>query len=179
MRLARRVSGSRRMSNDRLNLSDLNFSGSGPPKYERLKSHLSEAISSGRIRPGDALPPEKELALALKLARNTVRQALIDLERVGLLKRIHGKGTFVSDDAVHRLRDGRENSLNVYALVVPEVKSDFYASLLHGFDGAAYLLQRQVIVCATNNDVDKQAQIILNLMDKRVSGVSDRSDNSS
>jgi GntR family transcriptional regulator of arabinose operon len=159
------------MSTELLDFSELNLGGSGPPKYERLKSHLCGMISDGRLRPGESLPPEKELARTLKLARNTVRQALIDLEGAGLLNRVHGKGTFVNNDALKRLHDGHENSLNVYALVVPEAQSDFFASLLHGFDGAAYRQQRQVIVCATNNDVDRQSQIILNLMDKRVSGV--------
>jgi GntR family transcriptional regulator of arabinose operon len=159
------------MATGTLDLQEVDFGGSGPPKYERLKSCISGAISSGKLRPGDSLPPEKELALTLGVARNTVRQALMDLERGGLLKRIHGKGTFVNEDAIRHLRNGQEKGLNVYALVVPEAHSDFYASLLHGFDEAAYRQQRQVIVCTTNNDVDKQAQIILNLMDKHVAGV--------
>lgn len=152
-------------------LQDLDFSGNGPPKYERLKSCITGAISEGRLRPGDVLPPEKLLALTLGVARNTVRQALQDLEQNGLLKRIHGKGTFVDENAVRLLREGTDNSLNLYALVVPEAQSGFYASLLHGFDEAAYRQQHQVIVCSTDNDLDKQAQVILSLMDKRVAGV--------
>jgi DNA-binding LacI/PurR family transcriptional regulator len=152
-------------------LKEVDFSGSGPPKYERLKSCIASAISAGRLRPGDALPPEKVLAVTLGIARNTVRQALQDLEQSGLLKRDHGKGTFVSGNALRRIRDGFENGLNLYALVVPEAQSGLYASLLHGFDEAAYQLQHQVIVCSTGNDLDKQAQVILSLMDKRVAGV--------
>lgn len=152
-------------------LVDLDFSGSGPPKYERLKASISTAISEGRILPGDALPPEKTLSAQLNVARNTVRQALQDLEQEGLLKRIHGKGTFVSEDALSRLREGSENGLSLYALIVPEAQSDFYSSLLYGFDDAAYKQQHQVIICSTDNNLDKQAQVILSLMDKRVAGV--------
>jgi GntR family transcriptional regulator of arabinose operon len=159
------------MSTGFLDFSGLDLSGNGPPKYERLKSYLTCAILAGHLQPGDALPAEKELAVDLKIATNTVRQALTGLANDGLLKRIHGKGTFVNDPVsrVHVERDRKR--LNVYALVVPEAHSDFYASLLHSFEEAADRQQRQVLICATTNNIDKQAQIILNLMDKEVAGV--------
>jgi GntR family transcriptional regulator of arabinose operon len=152
-------------------LSDLSLDGKDPPKYEQLKNGITAAILSGRLQPGELLPPEKVLAASLGIARNTVRQALQELEKRGLLQRIHGRGTFVDTNALRLLRNGSDGHLEIYALVVPETQGGFYPSLLHGYEKAAHERNHQVIVCSSQNDLDKQAQVILSLMDKHVAGV--------
>ena len=68
--------------------------GSGP-LYLKLRQTLEEAISSGRLNHGDALPPERDLAEYANISRVTVRKAVDDLVKDGLLVRRHGSGTFV------------------------------------------------------------------------------------
>ena len=67
------------------------------PKYEQLKSFVLAELHSGRLKPGDALPSEPKLADSLQVARNTIRQALGELEQEGVIERIKGQGTFVRD----------------------------------------------------------------------------------
>ncbi len=69
--------------------------GSGP-LYLKLRQMLEEAITSGRLVQGDALPPERDLAEYANISRVTVRKAVDDLVRDGLLVRRHGSGTFVA-----------------------------------------------------------------------------------
>lgn len=66
-------------------------------KHARLKDAVMAAITSGRLIAGDQLPPEAELAAALSLSLGTVRRCLAGLAREGVVKRIHGRGTFVAD----------------------------------------------------------------------------------
>lgn len=54
------------------------------------------AIKSGQFRPGEKLPPERELSRSLGVSRPILRQALQDLEARGLVDIQHGRGTFVA-----------------------------------------------------------------------------------
>lgn len=73
----------------------------GTPKtrktYERIVAYIRGAISSGKLRPGDRLPPETDLARSLGVSRPTVREALKVLEALNVLESSTGPtgGTFV------------------------------------------------------------------------------------
>jgi GntR family transcriptional regulator len=66
------------------------------PLYHQLAGRLRSEIREGMIKPGDLIGTEKEIGDRYRVSRATVRQALGDLERDGLLVRITGRGTFVS-----------------------------------------------------------------------------------
>ena len=137
------------------------------PKYERLCVKLVQDVVSGRLKPGDLLPPEPLFAEQLQLARSTVRQALSQMERNGLVRRVRGKGTFIHEDAPARLKGG----LDVFALIVPDAQAGYYPSLMTGFEESSDESRNQVITISTRNDPYRQADAILQLIDKRVSGV--------
>jgi GntR family transcriptional regulator, transcriptional repressor for pyruvate dehydrogenase complex len=65
--------------------------------YEQIIAYIRGAISSGKLRPGDRLPPETDLARSLGVSRPTVREALKVLESQNLLRSSTGPtgGTFV------------------------------------------------------------------------------------
>lgn len=69
----------------------------GAPLYLQLKRLISEAISSRELQPGEALPPERDLAEKLSISRVTVRKALEGLVESGLLVRRQGAGTFIAE----------------------------------------------------------------------------------
>jgi GntR family transcriptional regulator of arabinose operon len=140
---------------------------SGTPKYERLRQYFVEEVLAGRLKPGDMLPTEQQLADTYAIARSTVRQALATLQRDGLIERIQGKGTFIHEDARVRSRP----DLDVFALVLPETQSAFYPSLQRSFDEAAGRVHNQILVCQSNNNLDRQGNVILQLIDKEVAGV--------
>jgi GntR family transcriptional regulator len=62
---------------------------------DTTEAALRERLSPGRARPGDRLPPEKELAEALGVSRGTLRLALERLESNGEIVRRQGSGTYV------------------------------------------------------------------------------------
>jgi DNA-binding transcriptional regulator YhcF (GntR family) len=58
---------------------------------------LRAAIDTGRLQPGERLPPARELAAAAGVNVNTLRTVLARLEREGYITARHGSGTFVAD----------------------------------------------------------------------------------
>jgi len=59
------------------------------------QAYAARAIETGAYGEGDRLPPERELAATFQAARSTVRRALDQLEKAGLVSRRLGSGTFV------------------------------------------------------------------------------------
>src|SRR5262245_39183800 len=66
------------------------------PLYLRLKRTIEDAVRHGIIGPGDALPSERDIAARADISRVTVRKAVRDLVKGGVLVQRHGSGTFVA-----------------------------------------------------------------------------------
>jgi GntR family transcriptional regulator len=66
------------------------------PLYYQLETVLRKRILSGKFKPDQAVPTEKELCQEFGVSRITVRQALLSLESDNLIRREQGRGTFVS-----------------------------------------------------------------------------------
>jgi DNA-binding FadR family transcriptional regulator len=58
---------------------------------------LSKLIQEGTLRPGEKLPPERQMAQHFGVARGPVREALRALALAGLITIVPGKGTFVAE----------------------------------------------------------------------------------
>lgn len=69
----------------------------GGPRYVQLRRRLKEGIGAGVLPPNAPLPPERELAEITDLSRVTVRKAIGDLVREGLVEQRQGSGTFVRE----------------------------------------------------------------------------------
>lgn len=65
------------------------------PLYRQAADFVRQRIQRGDFKIGDRIPSEAQLGQLLGVSRITVRQAVSELERDGLLKRVPGKGTFV------------------------------------------------------------------------------------
>ena len=64
----------------------------GTYKYSRIRGYLEGELAEGRLKSGESLPTELDLAEQFGVARSTVRQALAELQRSGLIRRVGGKG---------------------------------------------------------------------------------------
>jgi DNA-binding FadR family transcriptional regulator len=65
--------------------------------YEQIAEHLTQLIRERDMRPGDRLPPERELASQLGVSRPSVREAMIALETAGLVEVRTGSGTYIRE----------------------------------------------------------------------------------
>lgn len=64
--------------------------------YEKIIDYIEQNIIKGKYKKGDKLPPERDMALMLGSSRNSVREGLGILERMGAITSIQGAGNFVS-----------------------------------------------------------------------------------
>ncbi len=66
------------------------------PRYLRVKKLVQDAVASGDLKEGDAIPGERDVAVLLDISRVTVRKAFTDLVAEGVLVQRRGSGTYVS-----------------------------------------------------------------------------------
>ena len=66
------------------------------PLYTQIKEILRNRILDGTYKAHEQMPSESDLTRSFEVSRITVRQALGDLQKEGLIFKIHGKGTYVS-----------------------------------------------------------------------------------
>ena len=104
--------------------------------YEQIVEQIEESIRKGRLRPGDQLPPERELAQQFGVSRTAVREAVRALHEQQLVEAYSGKGTFVTDgrpSAIRRslgslVKNGRAKA-TAYLLEVREILEPEIAAL--------------------------------------------------
>ncbi|MFI9004924.1 GntR family transcriptional regulator [Streptomyces sp. NPDC053541] len=66
-----------------------------PSRRHTIAADLRTQISTGRLKAGDRLPSEPQLAVHYKVSTATLRHALALLQAEGLIEKVHGKGNFV------------------------------------------------------------------------------------
>ncbi|QDP39954.1 GntR family transcriptional regulator [Radiobacillus deserti] len=76
------------------------------PIYYQLEEQLKNQIESGILQPGDPIWSEREFTERYEISRMTVRQAINNLVHSGLLYRIKGKGTFVTEPKLEQKLTG-------------------------------------------------------------------------
>src|SRR3954465_10216332 len=77
--------------------------------YEQVAGQVTDLVARGEFKPGDRLPPERDLAKLLGVSRPTVREAMIALEIAGLVDVRVGAGVFVTDKAKNGTANGATN----------------------------------------------------------------------
>jgi GntR family transcriptional regulator len=70
---------------------------SGEPEYlwRRVADHLAARIEAGELAPGARLPRELDVADEYGVSHNTVRRAIAELRRLGLVRTLPNLGTYV------------------------------------------------------------------------------------
>ena len=77
--------------------------------YENVIEQIMNLIKNNELKPGDKLPPERELAAKLSISRGSLREAFRVLESRGLIKSKPGGGRFVREIR----KNGRNNTENI------------------------------------------------------------------
>lgn len=108
------------------------------PLYQQLKDILMDEIEAGKWEPNEKIPSENELSSLYGLSRMTARAVVSDLVKEGLLYRVQGKGTFVSE--------------KILAL------SPSYIGIREQLEQMGYEVKTQIVECKTMKSTGKIAR---------------------
>ena len=78
---------------------------SGAPIYDQIYSQIKDAILSGQVTEGEALPSIRALAKDLRISVITTKRASDELESEGFIYTLPGKGCFVAERSTELLRE--------------------------------------------------------------------------
>jgi GntR family transcriptional regulator, transcriptional repressor for pyruvate dehydrogenase complex len=93
--------------------------------YEQIVQQIEQSIQEGKLKPGDQLPAERELAQEFGVSRTAVREAVKTLSEKGLVEAYSGRGTFVSTGKSQAIR----HSLNSFLKSGDLEDSDYVAEM--------------------------------------------------
>jgi GntR family transcriptional repressor for pyruvate dehydrogenase complex len=91
--------------------------------FEEICERIREQLALGVLKPGDKLPPERDLAQQLGVSRNVLREALRSLEMAGVLRLQKGVkgGAFIREGDTSRMNDVMRDMLSLGTISVREL----------------------------------------------------------
>ena len=104
-----------------------------PRAYDLVLEYLKGQILEGKLKLGEKLPSERSLMAELGLSRNSVREALRQLENMGFVRSVHGQGNFLVNEA----GQGFSSILSMMILLRQSDRSEFL-TLRESLECAAY-----------------------------------------
>ena len=78
---------------------------SGKPIYEQICDQIKAAVVTGQLAEGEQLPSIRALANSLRVSAITTKRAYADLEALGLIETVQGKGSFVAGGNAELIRE--------------------------------------------------------------------------
>jgi GntR family transcriptional regulator len=114
----------------------INFK-SGMPIYLQVVDQVKAAAASGALRPGEMLPSIRPLAEELRVNRNTIAKAYSELESLGVIETLPGRGCFLKENHSGLRKEVRRKLLiaEIDQVIVQahhlQVARDEFLELLH------------------------------------------------
>ncbi len=139
--------------------------------YQIIVERLREDIEEARLVPGDKIPTEHELARSYQVSRITASRAVKELENLGMVHRVKGKGSFITDYA--NWRDGERpgaGSLSVVSLVLPFGEQVGYG-VLHGVESICKQSGHYTAFHNATGDPEHERETIETLISSGVQGL--------
>src|SRR6266851_5784473 len=139
--------------------------------HTQLMTYYRERILDGRLSAGTRLPTDEELAALYQISRDTVRQALALLANEGLIERVQGRGTFVSQPASNGSQMTQFKQKQIGLVLNRTFRTQLAMNLLVGVEQAAKLHGYNVSFTYSEGDQEQQARDIDRLRANHVLGM--------
>ncbi len=135
------------------------------PKYLKLKEYLMNEILMGRIKPGERIPSEHNLAEMFTISRHTVRKAVSMLINEGYLTSEHGRGTYCID------RSHSRNASRNIGVITTYISEYIFPKLIQGIDNVLSRNGYSIILKNTNNDTANEYKCLKDMLGKNIEGL--------
>lgn len=141
-------------------------------KHIRLKQEIKTWIENGKLRSGDLLPSENDIAQLFQVSRQTVRQALGGLEQEGLLSRHQGKGTYVSEPTIQNEAETAKLPDKQQIGVLTTYISDYiFPHIVRGIESELRRHGYGLVLSSTDNDKERERESLEMLLREPLSGL--------
>lgn len=143
------------------------------PMYKKIETYIIEQIRNESWKPRSRIPSENELAEQFGVSRITVKNALTALVDKGVVYRLQGKGTFVSDHKPEEILSMTSDDKGVLkaptvGFLLPRLDNRFTANLLSGIEDTLSENGYQLLFAKTNDSQDNE---ILKIHEMKQAGV--------
>lgn len=139
------------------------------PKYKILMEEILSWIVTGQFKPHDKLPSENEIGARFGMSRQTVRQALGDLEQEGWLYREQGKGTFVSGQTQSERR-GAPQGMTI-GMITTYISDYIFPTIVRGVESRLRERGARLLLASTDNEKEKEKQSLESMLREPLAGL--------
>ncbi|RUS47500.1 LacI family DNA-binding transcriptional regulator [Cohnella sp. AR92] len=146
---------------------------SKPKLYQNIIDHFTALADEGKLKPGDRIPTEQEIAEQFGVSRITVIRALKDLEYRGMLVRIKRKGSFIREDYVNggaiTVEVPVKERLPIIAVVLP-FGEEYGLDILQGVEQFCASQGYYVTYHNTGYSLKREREVLLKFLEDNISG---------
>ncbi|MFC4600355.1 substrate-binding domain-containing protein [Cohnella hongkongensis] len=133
-----------------------------------MKESIRTDILEGKIIPNQKIGSETDLIKRFNVSRQTIRQAVGELENEGWLYREQGRGTFCAD----RTKTMKDNqSHKTIAIITSYIRDGIFPSIIRGAE--SYLSEKgySILLASTNHNMEQEKKCLQNILTRRVDGL--------
>lgn len=133
--------------------------------YTKIKKQLIKDFTNNG--PNERIPPRNELAEKYSVSRTTIERAISELIAAGFLYSKGGSGTYISQQKQHAVATGIQS----WGVILPNILLHMYSEVVRGVEDIANQHNINLIICNTDNQIEKQSQYIQKLIHSHVRGM--------
>jgi len=146
------------------------------PLYNQIRQYVVDQINKDIWKPGSRLPSEAELAKQFNVSRVTIKTAITDLMNSGVIYRIQGKGSFVSEGVsgepvVYKPNKEAKLGTKLIAFILPAIISSFRTKLLEGIERELSDKGYKLLYCSTMSSQEEEKRVLNEMTALGVSGI--------
>lgn len=140
-------------------------------KYEIAQELLLKRFEDEQYQNGQQIPTEFELVEELGFSRNTIRQALKNLEESGVIYREHGRGSFYSGQKEEGSSEDNSEIKGIIGFVNIFYVDYIYTDIVRGIEKVLSDAGYSLIVANCDSDVEKGIEIVNRLVKQGIKGL--------
>lgn len=138
----------------------------GEAKYLTVQNWLKSEIYKGNYPNGSKLPSENELMQRFGYSRQTIRQALHNLEEQEIVKRLKGSGTYVDHP-----QTPPEREVKSFGVILNNLNEPGQLEIMRGIEQTLTKNGHSLTLAVTYNRHDKENAVLNSMMDSKLDGL--------
>ena len=144
----------------------INFRDS-TPLYQQIVQHIRAQILAGDVQVGDKVPTQHEMAKAYDVSLITVKKALAELTREGILFSRVGKGTYVAQKPIN----SKFSKTLTFGLVLRDFDSPYFSQIVRSVEASMRVKEGHLLLSTSSNKEENEDKEIARYRDLGVHGL--------